>query len=279
MGRARHYVHLSKSIGSVNPSFRGTKEATMRCIQTAIVMILAASAMGCKGGQGGGGGGGPVEGLIGYPTEYAGLMNGAATAVVGVIDSIETQPRSGPGYTVSIGGQPATEIRDHYRGFLQNPTVVLAAAFCVEGVLQAGDLDYRWISQTGEYHPRYVRAGGAPVPADQVPPSYMLKRRPEQTLIPGERAVFFSGCPSRRHCASNDCPNYLRWKLPLLEGDMVDLSGLKSAQGTPGPARIPLRDALELIANEWNIGAEANQPSVVARVLLPAAGTPSTGAQ
>lgn len=187
------------------------------------------------------------------PTSYYGLMNPSATAVVGSIRAIEGQPRTTlSSETSNVGGQSVRAAYDYYRGEIVDPQVVMAKQNCLETAIARNDLDYRWISQNAPQYPRYVDGAGAPIPSAQLPQWAVRERRAEQTLVPGERAVFFAACPTKTYCPATGCPNHLVWKLPLLEGDVVDLSGFTSTKGERGPSRIPLREALDLIAADWN---------------------------
>lgn len=214
--------------------------------------LLSVSA-GCRGSGGGDSDGPPL--LVGRPYGLHGLFTDAASAVIGVIGSIDPTPRIvSSETTMRIDNQPARPESALFRGAISVERVMLASSACMESVIQRGDLDYRWLSQQALEYPRYVGSDGAVIPADRLPPGLTLKRLPEQTLVSGERALYFSGCPSARFCASSDCPNLLWWKFPILEGDVVDLSGLQRLDGvTPGPARIPVQEAVELIASDIRV--------------------------
>ena len=244
--------------------------------------------MGLVGCQNGRGAGGPLSGapLHIVPESFGGLWSGASTAVVGRVTAIESQARSAFSQrTVLIDGQTVSEAYDRYRGQIAIERVMLASYACRDQVLAVNNFDYRWLSQLDAEYPRFVLPNGATVPRDRLPLGSLIKRYPGQTLVVGERALFFAGCPTKTFCASNDCPNDIFWKIPILEGDVVDLSSLRvpdeEAATTGvlfGSTRTPLVEAVARISAAINAGYPA-KGAVIVSPEASAAAISASGAQ
>jgi hypothetical protein len=201
---------------------------------------------------------------------YPSFFNDATTAVIALIDKIE------PNYSqerLNYRGEAPDVVVEYDRVHVSKVEVIAATAWCLRDVVAAGHFQFTWMSQTVETFPKVEGPDGTWVPAAQLG-GQTFRRPAAKTLIPGERALFFAECPSVDQCASTGCPNPVSWKLPLYEADTVDLSPYRSIRFGPGPARIPVREALALIAEDVELGLPSYDITVLPRLDSPDAEGP-----
>jgi hypothetical protein len=185
-----------------------------------------------QSGTGPGGGGGYE---ITNPRSFSSLfrMNGQANVIsIGAAGKIPDSPTytlryrdDQQGTITRLRGATYKDYDCYNVPFSPERVVLMPQPYCQE-VAARGGFRLDFVTQLGPTYPRWIDAdGNVMVPAllyDGDDP--YRQRRPEQTLIPGERIVLFSGCVPVSCTELGKCSNFIVWKFPISDWGTVDFS-------------------------------------------------------